>query len=220
MEKFHLSAFDREYGQIRDELLRMGGMVGTAISRSMQALEEADTRLAKQVIEDDAQVNLLRYRIEEDCLALIATKQPAARDLREVIGAMNIVVEIERIGDYAAGIAKTVVRMRHEPLLKTFKKIFKMGTLSQQMLSESLQAFIQQDADWAKRIAAMDPEMDRFYTDVFERLVEVMAKEPEIVTRAIFLMWIAHNLERIADRVVNIAERTLFVTTGEMTEFE
>jgi phosphate transport system protein len=151
---------------------------------------------------------------------LIATKQPAARDLRNVIGAMNIVVELERIGDYAAGISKTVVRMRHEPLLKTFKKIFKMGALSQQMLADSVQAFLSQDADRARQIAAMDPEMDQLYQDVFDRLVEVMAKDPEVVTRAIYLMWISHNLERIADRVTNIAERTIFVTTGEMTELE
>ena len=220
MGQVHQSAFDREFGQITDKLQIICGLVEGAIARSMQALEEADSKLAKQIIEEDAQINILRYRIEEDCLALIATKQPAARDLRQVIGVMNIVVELERIGDYAAGTARTVVRMRHEPLLKTFKKIFKMGTLSQQMLSDSLQAFLNQDSERARLIAAMDPEMDQLYQEVFDRLVEVMAKDPEIVTRAIYLMWIAHNLERIADRVTNIAERTIFVTTGEMTELE
>jgi phosphate transport system protein len=216
----HQSAFDREYDQIQDELLRMGAMVVQAIARSMQALENTDAKLARHIIEDDNQINVLRYRLEEDCLALIATKQPAARDLRMVIGALNIVVEIERIGDYAAGISKTVMLMRHEPLLKTFKKIFKMGELSQSMLTDSLQAFIQQDDVRARQIAAMDPEMDQLYKDVFDKLVDIMAKDPEVVTRAIYLMWIAHNLERIADRVTNIAERTIFVTTGEMTELE
>jgi phosphate transport system protein len=220
MEQVHQSAFDREFEQITDELQAIYRLVEQAIARSMQALESIDNKLAKQIIEEDAQVNLMRYRIEEACLALIATKQPAARDLRKVIGVMNIVVEIERIGDYAAGIAKTVVRMRHEPLLKTFKKIFKMGDLSQQMLSDSLQAFLDQDVERARQIANMDPEMDQLYQDVFNRLVEEMAKDTEVVTRAIFLMWIAHNLERIADRVTNIAERTIFVTTGEMTELE
>ena len=104
--------------------------------------------------------------------------------------------------------------------MKTFKKIFKMGSLSQQMLIDSLQAFLEQDAERARQIAGMDPEMDQLYQEVFERLVEVMAKDSELVTRAIYLMWIAHNLERIADRVTNIAERTIFVTTGEMTELE
>jgi len=198
----------------------MGSMVTEAINRSMKALEETDPKLAKLVIEDDAQINLLRYQIEEDCLALIATKQPAARDLRVVIGALNIVVEMERIGDYAAGISKTVLRMRHEPLLKTLKKIFKMGELSQKMLSDSLEAFVQQDVERARQIASMDPEMDQLYKDVFDRLVGLMAKDPDIVTRAIYLMWTAHNLERIADRVTNIAERTIFVTTGDMTELE
>jgi phosphate transport system protein len=220
MEQVHPSAFDREFGGITDALRRICDMVEQAIARSMQALEENDSKLAKQIIEEDAQINFLRYRIEEDCLALIATKQPAARDLRQVIGAMNIVVELERIGDYAAGIAKTVLRMRHEPLLKTFKKIFKMGSLSRQMLTDSLMAFLDQDVERARLIASMDPEMDQLYQDVFDRLVEVMAKDPDLVTRCIYLMWIAHNLERIADRVTNIAERTIFVTTGEMTELE
>ena len=220
MDQVHPSAFDRDFMAITDELRRICEMVEAAIARAMQALEANDTKLAKQIIEEDSQVNHLRYRIEEDCLALIATKQPAARDLRQVIGVMNIVVELERIGDYAAGIAKTVLRMRHEPLLKTFKKIFKMGSLSQQMLIDSLQAFLEQDAERARQIAGMDPEMDQLYQEVFERLVEVMAKDSELVTRAIYLMWIAHNLERIADRVTNIAERTIFVTTGEMTELE
>jgi phosphate transport system protein len=220
MDQVHQSAFDRDFGEITGELHRLCEMVEHAIARSMQALEENDNKLAKQIIEEDAQINILRYHIEEDCLALIATKQPAARDLRQVIGVMNIVVELERIGDYAAGTAKTVLRMRHEPLLKTFKKIFKMGNLSQQMLSDSLQAFLDQDVERARQIAGMDPEMDQLYKDVFDRLVEVMAKDPDLVTRAIYLMWIAHNLERIADRVTNIAERTIFVTTGEMTELE
>ena len=220
MAMIHQSAFDREYGLIQDELIRMGSMVMEAITRSMRALEDTDPKLAKHVIEDDAQINGLRYQIEEACLALIATKQPAARDLRVVIGVLNIVVEMERIGDYAAGISKTVLLMRHEPLLKTLKKIFKMGELGRKMLSDSLDAFIQQDVERARQIAAMDPEMDQLYKDVFDRLVELMAKDPEIVTRAIYLMWTAHNFERIADRVTNIAERTIFVTTGSLTELE
>jgi phosphate transport system protein len=214
------SAFDREFGRIQEELVRMGQMVVDAIGWSMKALEEADTKLAKKVIEDDEPINALRFQIEEDCLALIATKQPAARDLRAVIAASHIVVELERIGDYAAGISKTVVLMRHEPLLKTLKKIFKMGSMSQAMLTDSLQAFIKLDAVWAHEIADMDPEMDRMYKDVFDHLVKIMAKEPEVVARATYLMWTAHNLERIADRVTNIAERTVFVTTGDLSEFK
>jgi phosphate transport system protein len=214
------SAFDREFARILDELTHMGQMVVESIGVSMSALEEADAKLAKKVIENDEQVNALRFQIEEDCLALIATKQPAARDLRAVIAASHIVVELERIGDYAAGISKTVVLMRHEPLLKTLKKIFKMGSMSQAMLADSLQAFVKQDAVWAHEIADMDPEMDQMYQDVFDHLVKIMAKDPELVARATYLMWTAHNLERIADRVTNIAERTIFVTTGDLSEFK
>lgn len=214
------SAFDREFALVQDQLVRMGQLVVEAIGLSMKALDEADAKLAKKVIEGDEQVNALRFKIEEDCLALIATKQPAARDLRAVIAASHIVVEVERIGDYAAGISKTVVLMHHEPLLKTLKKIFKMGSMSQAMLADSIQAFIKQDAVWAQEIANMDPEMDAMYRDVFDRLVKIMAKDPELVARATYLMWTAHNLERMADRVTNIAERTVFVTTGDLSEFK
>jgi phosphate transport system protein len=212
------NTFDREYGLICDDVVAMGTAVDQAIAQALQALIERDIPLAEKIIANDEQVNHLRYKIEEDCLTLIATHQPVAGDLRAVVAAMHIAVEVERMGDYAAGIAKTVVRMSDEPLLKTIKKIPKMGELSRKMLEDCLQAFITRDADFAAQIAAQDDEMDQLYQSVFRRLVEIMANKPEMVTRATYLMWCAHNLERIGDRVTNVAERIYFMTTGDLRE--
>lgn len=212
------SAFDREFNDIQQTLLEMGSLLDWAIERSMFALKHADQELAQQIIDQDERVNELRYKIEEACLALIATRQPAASDLRSVIAAIHIAVELERMGDHAAGIAKTVILMSEEPLLKTIKKIPKMAELSQQMLADCLQAYIQRDADWASRIASQDADMDQLHKAVFDRLIEIMAKKPELIARATYLSWTAHNLERIADRVTNIAERIIFMTTGDVKE--
>lgn len=210
--------FDREFGEIQQMLLEQGRLLDWAIDQSMTALKNADQELARQVIDQDERVNEVRYKIEEACLALIATQQPAASDLRAVIAAIHIAVEMERMGDHAAGIAKTVILMSEEPLLKTIKKIPRMAELSRQMLADCLQAYIQRDADWARRIASQDEDMDLLYRAVFDRLIEIMAKKPELITRATYLSWTAHNLERIADRVTNIAERIIFMATGDVKE--
>ena len=212
------STYDREFSGIREDLIRMGQMVDQAIAQAMQALRERDLPLAEAIIQRDEEINKLRFKIEEACIVLIATQQPTASDLRSVVSAIHIVVEMERMADHAAGIAKTVVLMGEEPLLKTFKKIFKMGDLSRQMLADCIQAYLKRDSAWAREIAARDDEMDGMYKSVFEKLVELMAKKPALITRATYLMWCAHNLERIADRVTNIAERIIFMTTGDMRE--
>jgi phosphate transport system protein len=218
MNQTVLTAFDREYQVITTDLVRMSEMVSTAIEQSIQALTEQDVTLAQQVIDNDEQVNALRFRLEEECLTLIATRQPIAGDLRRVIGVLHIIDEIERMGDHAAGIAKTVLRMKDEPLAKVLKKIPKMAEVSRQMLADSIQAFLTRDAAWARLIAERDVEMDQLYKDVFNRLVEVMGEKKGMVTRATYMMWCAHNLERIADRVTNIAERVIFMTTGDLHE--
>lgn len=212
------STFDREFGEIQQMLLELGKMLDWAIEQSMIALKHTNQELAQQVIDQDERVNEVRFKIEEACLTLIATQQPAASDLRAVIAAIHIAVEMERMGDHAAGIAKTVILMSEEPLLKTIKKIPKMAELSRQMLADCLQAYVQRDADWARRIASQDEEMDLLYRAVFDRLIEIMAKKPDLITRATYLSWTAHNLERIADRVTNIAERIIFMATGDVKE--
>ena len=214
------STFDREFDDVRTKLMKMSDLVDTAIDRSIQALSERDTKLADGVINGDVDINKYRFQIEEDCITLIATQQPAAADLREIIAILYMIVEMERMGDYAAGIAKTVILMEEEPLLKTFKKIFKMADISRQMLADSLQAFMKRDPLFAREIADRDNKIDELYNVVFLRLIKIMAKDPDMVTRCTYLMWCAHNLERIADRVINISEQTIFMITGTLKEFE
>ncbi len=216
----HQTAFDREFGGILNDIVSMALQVEQAIKRSMEALYENDANVAHQIIADDFEINALRYKVESECLALIATQQPAAGDLRAVIAAMHIVVELERMGDHVKGISKTVIMMEEEPLLKTFKKIRRMGDVSYEMLKGAIEAFVERDAEKARVIALRDPEVDDLYHAVFEKLVDVMAHKPELVTRATYLMWCSHNLERIADRVTNIAERVIFMVNGTFGDLD
>jgi phosphate transport system protein len=149
---------------------------------------------------------------------LIATQQPAASDLRAVMATMSIVVDLERMADHASGIAKTVILMGDEPLLKPLIDVPRMAKLAKEMLAAILDAYVKRDAKLAREIADRDDEMDQLYRAVFDELVEIMADKPGSVERATFLMWCAHNLERIGDRVTNIAERVVFITTGDLQE--
>lgn len=214
------STYIYEFEKLRSTLVEMSTLVDAAIDRSMVALVERDVKLANAVIKRDIGINKCRFQLEEDCLTLIATQQPAASDLREIIAILYIIVEMERMGDYAAGIAKTVIMMEEEPLLKTFKKIFKMAEISRSMLADSIQAYIKRDPIWAREIARRDIEIDDLYQTVFQRLIKIMAKDRNMVTRCTYLMWCSHNLERIADRVINITEQVVFMTTGTIKEFE
>jgi len=210
--------YDRQYQRVQDAILRIGSMVDRAIEEAIISLQNRDRTMAEELILRDEGINQLRFEIEESCLALIATQQPAASDLRAVVAAMNIVVDMERMGDHAAGIAKTVIRMGDQPLLKPLIDIPKMAELSRTMLAESLQAYVDRDEAKARAIAARDDAMDQLYQAIFDELVEIMAKNPSAAERATYLLWCAHNLERIGDRVTNIAERVVFVGTGDMKE--
>jgi phosphate transport system protein len=212
------ATYDREYAHVQEQILKLGELVDQAIALSLKCLQDRDQDLAQQVIDDDNAVNQLRFYIEEECLALIATQQPTASDLRAVVAAMNIVTDIERMGDHATGIAKTVIKMGDEPLLKPLIDIPKMVELSREMLKASLQAFIQRDEAKARSIAQRDDEIDALYRAIFDELVEIMVDKPDAVERATYLLWCAHNLERIGDRVTNIAERVIFMSTGDMKE--
>ncbi len=212
------ATYDREFNQVVDNILKLGNLVDAAISQALKSLQERDQALAQKVIVDDVHINQLRFDIEEACLVLIATQQPTAGDLRTVIAAMNIVVDLERMGDHAAGIAKTVIRMGDEPLLKPLIDIPRMAQLAREMLRDSLDAFVKRDAQKAREAASHDTDIDHLYRAIFDELVEIMAHKPDSVERATYLLWCAHNLERIGDRVTNISERVIFMTTGDMTE--
>jgi len=212
------ATYDKEFNEIVADMVLMSQRVEWAIERSMYALTESDRTIAHEVISSDQQINDLRFKVEEACVALIATQQPAAKDLRSVIAVMHVVLELERMADHAAGISKTVIMMDTGHKLKALKKIPKMAELSRKMLADSIEAFNRRDVAWARAIAEQDTEMDHMYRSVFERLVEIMARRPASIANATYLMWCAHNLERIADRVTNIAEQVIFMTTGDMGE--
>jgi len=212
------ATFDQELQDLRDNELRLGSMVDIAISQSIQALKERNRELAQQLITDDETINELRFKIEEDCISLIARQQPAARDLRLIVAAMNIGLDLERMGDHAAGIATIVLRMGDEPLLKPLIDLPRMAQISQDMLRQSLDALISGNPDAALAITQIDDEVDLLYNQIFRELVSYMIEDPRTVTRAMYLLFCAHNVERIADRVTNICERVIFVDTGEMEE--
>jgi phosphate transport system protein len=212
------TSFHRRLREIQDDILVMGSMVQKAILRSVDALRNRDLDLAHQIIADDRQVNRKRFEIEEKCIELIATQQPMASDLRTVVAVLNIITEIERIGDYAEGIAKITIMIGDEPPLKPLIDIPRMAEKTVDMLRRSLDAFINRDAEAARKIGDEDDLVDQLYDQVFRELLTFMMEDPKTITRATRLVWVAHNLERAADRVTNICERAIFVATGKMEE--
>jgi phosphate transport system protein len=212
------TTYHKKLREIQDDILVMGSMVGKAILRSIDALKNRDLELANQIITNDQKVNNLRFSIEEKCIELIATQQPMAGDLRIIVAILNITTEIERIGDYAVGIARITILIGDEPLLKPLIDIPRMAELTTDMLRRSLDAFVNRDAEVAKKIIAEDDLIDNLYDQVFRELLIFMAEDPKTITRATRLMWTAHNLERAADRVTNICERIVFIITGKMEE--
>ncbi len=213
-------ALERELERIRSDILRMGSLVESAIERSVQALKDRDADLAQQVINDDAEINQLRFAIEEHCLELIATQQPAARDLRMVIAATHLAVELERMADHAAGTAEITRRIYQEPLLKPLIDLPIMAKVAQEMIHAALDAFVAFDADAAQKVAARDDEIDDLYQQVFRELLTYMLEDPRNISRATYLLWVAHNLERIGDRVTNVCERVVFMATGKLEELQ
>ena len=212
------TVFHKQLREIQDDILAMGSMVSKATLRSIDALKNRDLGLAQQIITDDKKINKKRFEIEERCIQLIATQQPMASDLRIIVAILNIIIEVERIGDYAAGIAKIAIMMGDEPPLKPLIDIPRMADQTVDMLRRSLDTFVNRDAEAAKKIIPEDDLVDQLYDQVFRELLFFMAEDPKTITRATRLIWVAHNLERAADRVTNICERVVFVVTGKMEE--
>jgi len=212
--------FENEIQQVKDEVLLLGSMVEHAIIASVEAMKKRDIKGAEKIIEEDKAVNKKRFDIEKQLMILIATQQPMAHDLRLLASIMEIISELERMGDYAKGIANINVRMGEEPLLKPLIDIPRMAQIGTSMLHRSLTAFINEDVETAKAIPVEDDEVDALYNQVYRELMLIIIQDPKSIERANWLLWTAHNLERVADRVTNICERTLFIATGEMSEIK
>jgi phosphate transport system protein len=206
--------FDQRLRELQDHVLDMGSMVETALYRSMDSLKNRDLDSARRVITDDHFIDEKRFEIEEECIDLIVTQQPLASDLRVIIAVLNIVVDLERVGDHAEGTAKIAIMIGDEPPLKPLIDLPRMAELTGGMLRRVLEAFINHDAETAQKICAEDDAIDNLYDQVFRELLSFMAEDPKTITRATRLIWAAHNLERSADRVTNIAERIIYVVTG------
>ncbi len=212
------TAFDRQLSEIQQDMLILADMVESAIERGIQALKNRDVELARQVIADDLKVNRKRYTTEDKCLELIATQQPLASDLRTIVAVLHAIVDLERMGDYAEGIAKVAIMLADEPPLEPYLHISRMAQIASRMLAGSLDAFKARDADRARAICNEDDEVDALYDQVYRGLVSKMVNDPETIEGATRLMWVAHNLERIADRVTNLCERVVYLVEGKIEE--
>lgn len=212
------SNFESDIRELKDELLTLGSIVEQQILNAVTALEKRDFEGSKKVKEIDGIVNEKRYTIEEKVLIAIATQQPLAHDLRLLASILEIAGELERIGDYAKGIATINIRMGSETLLKPFNKVPKMAAKAVDMLHRSLTAFIEEDAAEARKIPDEDDVVDNYYHKIYEELMNIIILDPTTMAKTNWLIWTAHNLERMADRVTNICERTIFTATGEMKE--
>jgi phosphate transport system protein len=210
--------FDRELQDLDDKIVKLGSMVDTAIENSMTALYERDNDLAREVIQGDLEVNALRYNIEENALRLFATQQPTARDLRRLIAVIHIAVELERMGDHAEDIASLAERLEGEGDFDTLYKLPKMAKRARTMVQAAVDAFVQHDAEAAYKLISKDEKIDKHYYQLRHEILDEMMDDPENVRRASFLLWVGHDLERIGDRATNIAERVIFMVTGEFVE--
>jgi len=211
------SVLDRMLNNMRNNILRLTSMVDAAIEQAMLALSTRDVSLAQSVIVNDKQINDLRYEIEEEAFRILATQQPAAGDLRAIIAAIHLAVELERIGDHAAGIARLVARLEGEENIDTLHKLPKMAKRARKMIQEAIQAYLDRDAERAQALFKRDAKIDNMYNKLFAETLAEMRDE-HYVRRATFLLWAGHNLERMGDRATNIAERVIFMITGQFTE--
>ena len=212
--------FQNELEELQSEVMIMGSMVEKAIALSIKALKDRSMGLAEQIVQDDELINEKRFDIEENCVRLIATQQPMASDLRTIISSIHLATDLERMGDYAAGIAEITLILRDDPRLKPLVDIPKMAELGMQRLGDSLKAFVDRDAERAKQIALEDDTVDSLYNKVLSKCITAMIEDPENVPIATRIIWVAHKLERISDRVTNICERVVFTVTGRMEELD
>ncbi len=212
--------FESEIKQVKDEVLVVGSMVEQAIIDSVDALKKRDIEASKRIFAADSVINKKRFDIESQLMIMIATQQPMAHDLRVLASIMEINSELERMGDYAKGICNINIRMGDAPLLKPLIDVPRMAQMGADMLHRALTAFVNEDIETARLIPAEDDEVDALYNQVYRELMTIILGDPSTIERASWLLWAAHNLERFADRVTNICERTAFIVTGEMVEIK
>jgi phosphate transport system protein len=210
--------YDQQLRGLQDDLLRLASLVESAIARSITALQHQDVEEARRIIAEDDIIDRRQYALEDKALLLIARQAPMAADLRMISAVISIASELERIGDYAEGIAKITIRGANEPLLTSLGDLPRMAEQALRMLREALDAFVSRDVAAARRLATEDNEIDSLTSRIQDDLLGHMLRDPRTIERAIHLIFVAHNVERVADRTTNIAERLIFLVTGEIVD--
>jgi phosphate transport system protein len=210
--------FDQQLRALEDRVLILGGLVESALIEAVELLKRRDFEGSHRLISADQRINERRFELESDAMTLIATQQPVAGDMRILAAVLEIVTELERIGDYAKGIARINLMMGEDPLIKPLVDIPAMAEKARDMLHRALQAFSKRDIDLARAIAAEDNILDDLYNQVYRELLTLILSNPRNIDQATYLTWAAHNLERTGDRVLNICERVIFMVTGDMIE--
>ena len=212
--------FHRGLREVEDGVLELGSMVDRQLERAMQSLIDRDQPLADAVIRDDGEVNRTRFHLDNMCVSLLAQQAPMATDLRLIVAVLAMVSDLERMGDHAEGIARIVLMMQDEPLVKPLVDIPQMATLGRRMLKDALDAFVERSVEAAYLVGRADDAVDALYDRVYHDLVSIMAADASTIEACTHLLWTAHNLERIADRATNIAERVVFTVTGMLPEMD
>jgi phosphate transport system protein len=212
--------FENDLRRLQDEILGLGAMAETAVSESVRALKQQDFARAQGLIDGDRVINERRYAIENEALTLIATQQPMAKDLRTLAAILEIASELERIADYAKGIANIALMIGSDALIKPLVDVPRMAAKANDMLHRSLAAFLSQDVEAARAIPKEDAEVDALYEQIYRELITYIMADPKAIDQATRLTWVAHNLERVADRVGNICERIVFSITGHGEELD
>ena len=210
--------FHRNLRSLQDDLIALGSRVETAIAKSLQGLRNRDLDISRQVVIEDDIIDQEWLDLEEQCIDMMARQQPNSIDLRTLMSVLHIATELERMGDYAEGIAKISIMMGDQPPLKPLIDIPRMAEKASQMLHRSLDAFVARDPEAALQVCNDDDEVDNLYEQIYRELLTYMFEDPSTIQRATYLLWVAHDLERIADRATNIAERVIFLVTGRLTD--
>ncbi len=211
-------AYHKELIKLEDDVYKMAAMVRAAIIGSVEALKARDIKASKKIMKDDKKINDIRYKIEENCLLLIATQQPMAVDLRIIAAILSIITDLERIADHAEGTASINVMIGKDEIVKPLEDIPQMAEFAVTMLDNCMKSFKNRDIKAAIAVCDEDDKVDDLYDRVYADLIQTMIKDPKKIEGATYLMWVAHNLERVADRVTNIAERVVFMVTGKIEE--
>jgi len=206
--------------QLQDEVLLLSSMVEQALVQSVDTLKRRDVSAAEKVIRGDALINEKRFAIENNVLILMATQQPIAHDLRVLAAILEVITELERIGDYAKGIAKATVNLQDVEIDIPIQDLVSMAELCANMLHRAMGAFVSENISQAHAIPEEDAQIDDLYLKVYRALVNTMVAHTDMIDQANQLLWVDHNLERAADRVTNICERTIFTATGELLEMD